>query len=79
MWNWILKIVDFIRALLSQKADSAQRQAEEDKETEQQRGEVETRVKEKYNAREQEIPIDGSELVDYWAGRGVQPGDKSTD
>lgn len=78
MWNWILKIVDFIRALLSQKAESAQRQAEEDRETEKQRVEVEAKVEEEYDKKEQEIPTDGAELVDYWSCRGVQSGDQPT-
>jgi len=79
MWNWILKIVDFIRAILSQKAESAQRQAEEDKETEKQRAEVEAQVEDVYDKKAQEIPVDGGDLVDYWSCRGVQSGNQPTD
>ena len=71
MWNWILKIVDLIRALLSQKAELSKKQDEENKALEEQRKEIEAKVDAKYDQEEKDIPNSGSELVDYWANRGV--------
>ena len=71
MWKWILAVVDFIRALLLQKAESAKKQEEENKELETQRGQIEAKVVEKYDQEERDIPSGGSDLVDYWSKRGV--------
>jgi hypothetical protein len=73
MWNWILKIWDFIRAILAMKAGSAEQQQKENEELEKKRQELEAQVEEKYNEKEQQVPTDGEQLVDYWTNRGVQP------
>jgi single-stranded DNA-specific DHH superfamily exonuclease len=71
MWNWILKIADLIRALLSQKAELSKKQEEENRALEEQRKEIEAKVDAKYDQEEKDIPNSGAELVDYWSNRGV--------
>ena len=76
MWKWILMFVDFLRALLAQKAETSEKQKKETEELEQKRQEIEAQVEEKYEDERQKIPTDGVELVDYWKQLGVQPSDK---
>ncbi len=79
MWKWILKLVDFLRALLAQQAETSEKQKKETEELEQKRQEIEAKVEEKYEDEQKKIPTDGTELVDYWKQFGVQPGDKPVD
>lgn len=74
MWDWILKIFNlvsnFISTLLAKKADSAEKQKEEDQKTEEELEQTEDEVNQDYQQQEDAIPTDGSDLVDYWGQRG---------